>query len=729
LQKEAAMARTAARKPVPPKVSIFPGEVVLRGTAIVVATRAMLAEDEHRAVSVLGHRAHVWLGEGRKSVVVDTTGLPTGRHVLHADGLTLRTGTKLPGLEVEFVLVDSKAPIPDGLAVSHATRMRIDELEVRSSPMDGTADMAYVDVFKAEERTGSKPIQLAFDERGRPVDVDKLLAALARRRAKAFGRIHPSLHDEMMARDIVPIAVWFADERPRIVKSPKRATRRRPSDDVASSERWRARTAELRALLETRGVEVTGVDEHAPVIYGVANAGAVRELAADESVAGLFLHSLEGIPDLGDSIAIANSDDAHALGFDGTGVDVAVYEEGPSDTTNLSITARYDSSPPASTHARLTHAIIKNVEAGKPHGHAPDCNLHSANSYDLAAIRWAAQDQGCTVISQSFHRGPEQSSSTLSFDDVYKDWLALHWPWPTICEAAGNGPDDEFVNHKGYNRVTVANHNDSASGMASDTVFTNPSSSHGDRELPEIAANGTGVSAVGVSDSGTSFAAPAVAGAVACMQEANGTLKSWPEGCRAILFASAWRNPAGGTWRSDVIAGVDGVDGSGALDTKAAVDIARSRSSRNGTARRRGWDVGTSVSSDYDASGYSTYSYKIAVPRTTFRPHVKVALAWDSHVSTLDIFGIHLPLSSTLTVDLDLHVRDSRGNQVAVSNSFDNSYEIAEFAATPGETYDIKLRRWSGTEDVWYGVAWTVTGWDILVDRFLVSGAQLVRRA
>jgi hypothetical protein len=44
--------------------------------------------------------------------------------------------------------------------------------------------------------------------------------------------------------------------------------------------------------------------------------------------------------------------------------------------------------------------------------------------------------------------------------------------------------------------------------MAGDTVFRNPASSHGDRELPEICANGTGVSVVGLSDSGTSFAAP-----------------------------------------------------------------------------------------------------------------------------------------------------------------------------------------------------------------------------
>ena len=55
-------------------------------------------------------------------------------------------------------------------------------------------------------------------------------------------------------------------------------------------------------------------------------------------------------------------------------------------------------------------------------------------------------------------------------------------------------------------------------------------------------------------------------------------------------------------------------------------------------------------------------------------------------------------------------VDGSRGNQVGYSGSWDNSYEIAEFEGKPGETYTIKIRRWSGSDDVWYGIAWTVTG-------------------
>ena len=41
-----------------------------------------------------------------------------------------------------------------------------------------------------------------------------------------------------------------------------------------------------------------------------------------------------------------------------------------------------------------------------------------------------------------------------------------------------------------------------------------------------------------------------------------------------------------------------------------------------------------------------------------------------------------------------------------------------------GETYEIRIRRWSGTDDVWYGVAWTVTGFQLVIDH--LEASQLV---
>jgi hypothetical protein len=68
-----------------------------------------------------------------------------------------------------------------------------------------------------------------------------------------------------------------------------------------------------------------------------------------------------------------------------------------------------------------------------------------------------------------------------------------------------------------------------------------------------------------------------------------------------------------------------------------------------------------------------------------------------------------------LTVDLDLRVYDGSGNLVAESSSWDNSYEIVDFACRPGSRFTIKIRRWSGTNDVWYGVAWKVSSRPIFV--------------
>jgi hypothetical protein len=59
-----------------------------------------------------------------------------------------------------------------------------------------------------------------------------------------------------------------------------------------------------------------------------------------------------------------------------------------------------------------------------------------------------------------------------------------------------------------------------------------------------------------------------------------------------------------------------------------------------------------------------------------------MAVTWTAKVtSILGLFYL-----SDLTVDLDLKVFDSTGKQVGYSGSWDNSYEIAEFVAQPGQT-------------------------------------------
>ena len=400
--------------------------------------------------------------------------------------------------------------------------------------------------MKAVDRRSRKPVELAFDQDGSRVDPDALFAEIVRNRQAKFGKLHPTLHRAIGERreERLPIAVWLQTPGAELhQKRAKGATRRPPPAETRLGREIAQAAKEVTEILREHGAEEPRPDPHVPVVYAELPAASIRRLQERKEIAAVFLHETEGELDLTDSMAIAQSDTVQSsLSIDGTGVNVAVYEDGPDSTTNLQIAARFSTSPATSQHSRHTHGIIKNTQANQPHGHASGCNLHSANTMALDAISWAARTRGCTVISQSFHRPDEQTDSGLSFDDMYKDWLALHWPYPTILQAAGNGTSTEFVNHKGFNTFAVGSHNDTASAMASDSVFRNPASGHCDRESPEIAANGMSVTTVGLMFSGTSMAAPAAAGCTALMQQANGTLKSWPEGCRAILLAAASKN-------------------------------------------------------------------------------------------------------------------------------------------------------------------------------------------
>jgi len=690
-------------------------EVVQRGSGIVLdspdeiderALAAGLRVDRGRATLTLANR-------GRRVTITVDDSFPLGRNTLYLSDLYTPAGKRIDGaLEVPFFVIDTTAPLPNNVRIESYVRVVVDGHTLRRA---SSRDESVYELFKGVGRTTRARWEGSYDRAGKAVDFDQIRAEVLKARLDRYGKLHPALYDRLgqRERDRIGVAIWLRTDlgrRPRKLE-------RGESQKVASSETGaRRRFAELaRSFAEKHALHDLAtdlrVDAAAPVIFAELERQEIRRLAASDEVSAVFLYEREGFDDLSNSIAIAQSDDAHDLGYTGSGVNVAVYEQGPDDTTNLQIATQFRTDPDTSQHSRHTHGIVKNRERNRPHGHAPDCRLHSANDYDLDAIRWAALDRGCTVISQSFHRSAEQTSDELSFDDVYKDWLALNWPYPTICEAAGNGANTEYVNHKGFNRLAVANHNDAASGMAGDTVFRNPSSGHGDRELPEIGANGMGVTAVGLTFGGTSMAAPAVAGATACIQEVSGTLKSWPEGCRAIQLAAAKLNPSGSTWWTDVSNGVDAQDGSGSLNTLNAVRIAEQRKGRNNTAAPRGWDVGTLRSSAIGRGDETTFSYRISVPRRPFltRTTVKVALAWDSDIGEFSVFGLTIPISSVLRLDLDLLIYDSAGAVVGYSGSWDNSYEIAEFRARPGETYTIKIRRWSGTDDVWYGIAWNTT--------------------
>ena len=658
--------------------------------------------------------------EDKLAIWEPVTPIPEGYYTFEIGELVFVDGTKQEStIQIPLFVLNSKAQISNDLAVHNVSRVELKGTKTKRIPLGSTRGN-YVEMIKALDKNG-RPIDLAYDKKGNQVDANKIIEDYNKEYVKKYGKIHESLYEELnkkkKEKDLISVAIWL-DIKQRNSRL-KDKTRQESDEDKKLRKNVQIKGSGFANKIKRKfKSETVRIDGLAPVVYTTLTKAQVLYLAKDRDVSRIFLYEPEGLEDLQNSINIAGSNYVHGYGVEGSNVRVAVWESGPDVVGNLVISAFYDASMQnISEHARLTTAVIRNIEMFRPHGHAPSCIVHSANDTDTDALRWAVGDMDCTVVSQSFHRRAEAGSSDLSFDDVLKDWLVLRWPYPTILQAAGNffvGDDDniipiqdEYVNHKGYNSLAIGNHDDSAGTMSGSSVFRNPSSPHGDRELPELCANGTVVTAVGSTMSGTSFAAPAVAGIAALIQEANSTLQVWPEGCRAILLAGANRSVTGGTWWNDVAFGIDSKDGAGAANAYNSYEITENRVSRNGISER-GWDVGTLSSGDFDSNRMSKFTYRVRTPSSGWSPfaRVKVALAWDSEVNS--IFGF--PLSSNLTLDLDLLVFDANNNLVGSSESWDNSYEIAEFRAYANTTYTIKIRRWSGSNDTWFGIAWNVYG-------------------
>ncbi|KAI2642238.1 peptidase S8/S53 domain-containing protein [Xylaria nigripes] len=715
----------------PINFSIPSGGAVFKGLPIYINCDEAITKAQS-AVAVLqdGNQVDVLVSVEKddKVIKVPTESLPLGRYSLIISELLKKDS---PGrltdfyLAVEFNVIETpswSAALDPNLTVRYIVNLLIEETGLPRKLVPGEKlppGARHLQRVKAIHSTTGKIHDLTF-ENDKQVDFTSIINKIHDIYYEKYGRIHKTLRSYLDSEipnappgKNINVVVW-----PHL--------KNLPGFEESQDERSPA----LQDVFEARSSIVTQIKElggqfrfspeNAPFIQATVPVCKVEELSRSANVGTVFYDDQTAETDLGNSIAIAGSSVVISQGHEATDVRIAVYEDGPSDTKNLEFAARYLDSPADSNHARLTSAIVKNVESGKPTGHASGCSLYSANSFDTGALAWALEsDQNCTAISQGFHRSSGPLNGRLQGDDVLKDYYATNPPFPTIVQAAGNywagdgrgvdPPSDEYVNHKGYNTLTVGNHDDSAIVMAGDSTFRNPISIHGDRELPEIAANGTAVGSNEQLMSGTSLSASAVAGAVGLIQGIDVSLQSHPESCRAILLASAKRTLARGTLWGDIVSGVDAKCGAGALDSQTAIDIASNKVVASASPPTvSGWGRAIIKAREDNEGIKATYAIKVPSASTpTTSPTafvVKAAIAWNSKVKSED----NRPIRSVLELDLDLVIRDQAGAIVAYSCSLDNSYEVVEFYAVPDETYNLEVVHTSGKGATWVGSAWTV---------------------
>ena len=300
----------------------------------------------------------------------------------------------------------------------------------------------------------------------------------------------------------------------------------------------------------------------------------------------------------------------------------------------------------------------------------------------------------------SWHFGSEETNGTLHARDVFFDYAVTHWPYPTIFTSAGNQADPAYASGKGYNFLGVANVNNDGDGnrsndaIASSSSWTDPTSPHNDREIPEIAAPGSRHALLGRSFGGTSCATPVAAAITTLLMDKNSSLKIWPEAIRAILLATAdYQNADGANWA----AALDGRDGPGLINAKYAYWTAGRRQTDT-TPQYRAHDYGSLTSSSFAAGFLKEKWYAKSVGGS--KSKIRVLFTWNSKTDGT---------TSDLDADLDLWVYSPSNTLIAVSQSWDSSYEFVEFAAPTAGTYKIKIKGYSVPSDLftYFGVAWT----------------------
>src|SRR5437764_2371230 len=287
------------------ETGVEPYEVVLGEPKLTVHSPSPLDPEAARGAITLanGVRGSVELSrDGRTAKFLPDEPIRPGAHTLTVSELVSKRGKHLSDrLEIPFVVTDSNAKVRSNLHVENIVRLRVvNGTETERLPLDEPVSGKYVEVMKAVDRRTGKPTELAFDERGKPVDHEKLFAKLENSRRRKYGKVHPTLHAQLeRSNRRVPVAIWVTvDDEPLPDKRERGETKRRPS-----AEREHAKhSAEMREIVadlaDDHGATEIRTDDAAPVVYARLTPNSIANLQRRKEVAALFLHETEGILDL-----------------------------------------------------------------------------------------------------------------------------------------------------------------------------------------------------------------------------------------------------------------------------------------------------------------------------------------------------------------------------------------------------------------------------------------------
>ena len=593
--------------------------------------------------------------------------------------------------------------------VANVLRVPTNELRVLS---EAKVDNNLTQIKVLHPRTG-RLSAISLDPNNRQVPLQQVQQILASQQNRYFrGKLESALADRVSrapATATTSVVIWLKTPGvpPRINRST--AQRTEAGSETATFRNFHKNATEpVRKLIQASGGRVKYQSDNAPLLVVTLPNRLLAALQQRNDVQSMHLERTYQ-PELNVSVPAIDAPTVWGRGYTGSGVKVGVVEGGGIyfGHSNLADGSYCNSTNPSlSSHTTGVAGIIASTNStykGVAYG-APALLSGNASSYSEADIikctDWAINN-GARVINMSFG---VDSSNSLTPLDYYVDYVIRNRA-VTVVKSAGNrsntctGTNNVTSPGKGWNILTVGNYEDKGTSsnsddtISEDSCYEDPSSPHGDRQKPEVAAPGTNITTTYCTNSstctgagsGTSFAAPHVAGCAALLMQRNSTLQYWPESIRAVLMASAVTNLEGSTRLSEK-------DGAGGIECDSADDVV------SGTAGLEAH--GTFAKSDLP----KTFTFSANAGQT-----VRVAIAWNS--TTDAATSTTAPTTDVLKADLDMSVYAPDGSYVSGSASWDNSYEIVEFTAPATGTYSAKVNayRFDGNSEFLGFAAWRGT--------------------